>query len=174
MANFIYCGTDPPVGAEGTQQLLIGPFNAIWFPPGGPAIEPAKGDLIWLVWRSASGAMPLLLGRGRVVTTGDGLIRWTNRTLPGVRPAAEALGQGGPGGQKHQTTFPEIAANGALALLAVACPLLDRQLDTLAKAFETEGGFTERLYRVRCEKRSLRPPSNRSTMSTKSTPSIKN
>jgi four helix bundle suffix protein len=54
-------------------------------------------------------------------------------------------------------------------LLAVACSLLDRQLDALAKAFETEGGFTERLYRVRCEKRSLRPPSNRSTESTPST-----
>jgi hypothetical protein len=38
-----------------------------------------------------------------------------------------------------------------------------------AKAFETEGGFTERLYRVRCEKRSLRLPSNGSTTSTPST-----
>ena len=36
--------------------------------------------------------------------------------------------------------------------------LLDRQLAAQATAFETEG-FTERLYRVRSEKRSSRPPS---------------
>jgi len=52
------------------------------------------------------------------------------------------------------STFPEIAANGALALLAVACSLLDRQIASLEKAFEKEGGFTERLYRVRSERRS--------------------
>jgi four helix bundle suffix protein len=68
-----------------------------------------------------------------------------------------------------QSTFPELAANAALVLLAVACSLLDRQLAAQAKAFETEGGFTERLYRVRSEKRSSRPPSTRSTKSTPST-----
>jgi len=47
------------------------------------------------------------------------------------------------------STYPEIAANAALVLIAVARSLLDRQLAALAKAFEQEGGFTERLYRVR-------------------------
>ena len=51
------------------------------------------------------------------------------------------------------STFPEIAANGALALLAVACSLLDRQIATLEKNFVEEGGFTERLYRVRSAQR---------------------
>ncbi len=51
-------------------------------------------------------------------------------------------------------SFPEIAANGALALLAVACSLLDRQIAAQARRFETEGGFTERLYRVRTARRS--------------------
>jgi four helix bundle suffix protein len=51
------------------------------------------------------------------------------------------------------STFAEIAANGALALLAVACSLLDRQIATLEKNFVEEGGFTERLYRVRSERR---------------------
>jgi len=46
-------------------------------------------------------------------------------------------------------TYPEIAANAALTLLAVATALLDRQLAAQAAAFEKEGGFTERLYRVR-------------------------
>ena len=45
--------------------------------------------------------------------------------------------------------FPELAANAALVLIAVACSLLDRQLAPLAVTFEREGGFTERLYRVR-------------------------
>jgi len=34
-------------------------------------------------------------------------------------------------------------------LNAVVSSLLDRQLASLAAAFEREGGFTERLYRVR-------------------------
>jgi four helix bundle suffix protein len=63
-------------------------------------------------------------------------------------------GQSGPGGQKTTATFPELAANAALVLLAVACSLLDRQLAAQASAFETEGGFTERLYRVRSANRS--------------------
>ena len=50
----------------------------------------------------------------------------------------------------------ELAANGALSLLNVCCYLLDRQLAAQASAFEREGGFTERLYRVRSEKRSAR------------------
>ena len=40
-----------------------------------------------------------------------------------------------------------------LALIAVACSLLDRQLAAQAAAFEKEGGFTERLYRVRQQQR---------------------
>jgi len=52
-----------------------------------------------------------------------------------------------------QPTYPEIAANAALTLLAVACSLLDRQLAAQAEAFEKEGGFTERLYRTRSQAR---------------------
>lgn len=72
-------------------------------------------------------------------------------------------GQSGLSGQKQPIAYPELAANVALVLLAVACYLLDRQLSAQAGAFETEGGFTERLYRVRAEKRSF--PSTRSTKS---------
>jgi four helix bundle suffix protein len=50
-------------------------------------------------------------------------------------------------------TYPELAANAALVLINVACALLDRQLAAQAKSFETEGGFTERLYRVRSQNR---------------------
>ncbi len=51
--------------------------------------------------------------------------------------------------ESTMSTFPEIAANGALALIAVASSLLDRQIAALEKAFVDDGGFTERLYRVR-------------------------
>lgn len=45
------------------------------------------------------------------------------------------------------------AATGPATETAVATALLDRQLAAQAAAFEAEGGFTERLYRVRQEKR---------------------
>ena len=69
-------------------------------------------------------------------------------------------GQGGRGGQGNSTTspqkpatYPEIAANGALLLITVAVSLLDRQVAAQAEAFKKEGGFTERLYRVRKQQR---------------------
>ncbi|HYD49599.1 MAG TPA: hypothetical protein VEB21_14685 [Terriglobales bacterium] len=34
-------------------------------------------------------------------------------------------------------------------LLVVVCSLLDRQIDSLARKFEAESGFTERLCRYR-------------------------
>lgn len=56
--------------------------------------------------------------------------------------------------QSTRSIYPEIAANGALALIAVACSLLRRQLASLERAFVQEGGFTERLNRVRTQARS--------------------
>ncbi len=47
------------------------------------------------------------------------------------------------------SSYPEIAANAIRALTIVACSLLDRQIAAQAAAFEREGGFTERLYRIR-------------------------
>ena len=46
-----------------------------------------------------------------------------------------------------------LAANAVLSLLNLCCYLLDRQLDAQAKAFEQEGGFTERLYKKRTQTR---------------------
>ena len=50
-------------------------------------------------------------------------------------------------------SYPEIAANAAHVLIGVACALLDRQIEAQAAAFEREGGFTERLYRIRSGRR---------------------
>ncbi|MDZ4197686.1 MAG: four helix bundle suffix domain-containing protein [Kiritimatiellia bacterium] len=84
----------------------------------------------------------------------------------GVWAVGVKSGQGGPSGQSGrlgdskstvsatstQSTFPEIAANAALALSAVAPALLDRQMQAQAAAFEKDGGFTERLYRIRSQR----------------------
>jgi len=47
----------------------------------------------------------------------------------------------------------QLVANAALSLLNLACYLLDRQVAAQAAAFEKEGGFTERLYKVRSAQR---------------------
>lgn len=93
----------------------------------------------------------------RRCTTADAVAQWVREVHDGLN---------GPDGRHRQNsastpstppTYPEIAANAALTLIAVACSLLDRQIAAQATAFETEGGFTERLYRVR----SSRARSNR-------------
>jgi four helix bundle suffix protein len=109
----------------------------------------------------------------RRCTTADEVAAWVREEH--VRGRGGLSGQSGQkqssttSTKSTQSTFPELAANAALVLLAVSCSLLDRQLAAQATAFETEGGFTERLYRVRSQKRSSRPPSTRSTKSTRST-----
>jgi four helix bundle suffix protein len=64
-----------------------------------------------------------------------------------VKAVSPCYGPGGP------AAYPEISANAILVLITVACSLLDRQVRSLAETFEQEGGFTERMYRVRREKR---------------------
>jgi len=103
----------------------------------------------------------------RRLQSADEVARWVAEV--GKRPGGCGPGGlGGPGGQARPEDststgstkstlstkiYPELAANAALTLLAVACALLDRQVARLAEEFETKGGFTERLYRVRKQKR---------------------
>jgi len=85
-----------------------------------------------------------------------------------VVEAAKKSGLCGPNGQNGRipepstestastlstNIYPELSANAALVLLTVACSLLDRQVERLAQDFEKEGGFTERMYKVRTAKR---------------------
>lgn len=96
--------------------------------------------------------------------TADEVARWVGEV------AKRSNGQNGLGGQGGQTpsvgvstastksmlstkVFPELAANAALVLIAVASSLLDRQMARLAEDFTNNGGFTERLSRVRRRKR---------------------
>jgi len=90
--------------------------------------------------------------------TADDVARWA-RDVKNGQDGSQGQhgphGQGDFGGASTGSTpgYPEIAANGVLALLAVACSLLDRQINAQAAAFEKEGGFTERLYRRRSQSR---------------------
>ena len=52
-----------------------------------------------------------------------------------------------------EKTEAEVAANAAICLIHQANYLLDQQLRALEKDFLNEGGFTERLYRMRSQTR---------------------
>jgi len=47
--------------------------------------------------------------------------------------------------------YAELSANVGQTLCKIALHLLDKQVDSQARAFEKEGGFSERLYKVRKE-----------------------
>jgi four helix bundle suffix protein len=101
----------------------------------------------------------------RRCATADAVAEW-------VREVHGLDGQNGPDGRgggeaasmesmksmkSSQSTYPEIAANAALVLIGVACALLDRQIEAQAAAFIEEGGFTERLHRIRTARRKHGP-----------------
>ncbi|MFH0996706.1 MAG: four helix bundle suffix domain-containing protein [Pseudomonadota bacterium] len=91
--------------------------------------------------------------------TADEVVQWVVEIRSGQYGLDGHSGQNGlstvsiKSTKSTQSTYPEIAANATLALIAVACSLLDRQLAAQAAAFEKEGGFTERLYRTRSQAR---------------------
>jgi four helix bundle suffix protein len=73
---------------------------------------------------------------------------------PQKRPAGSVPVRGG---QCQSVSSAELVANAALSLLNLACYLLDKQIAAQEEAFVEEGGFTERLYRVRSARRNTRP-----------------
>jgi four helix bundle suffix protein len=79
--------------------------------------------------------------RSRKDTDGQGQARTEASSLPAREGPCQPVGSS------------TLVANAALSLLNLCCHLLDRQLAAQATAFETEGGFTERLYRIRQQKR---------------------
>jgi len=83
---------------------------------------------------------------------------WVKEERGRARTARDRQGQRSTslsviGGRCPSLRSAELVANGALSLLNLCCYLLDRQLAAQAGAFEREGGFTERLYRMRQERR---------------------
>ncbi len=97
--------------------------------------------------------------KARRVATVDEFSAWVKEELTrtntdGHRPAWTESEKKSVRVRGSRWRSAELAANGALSLLNVCCYLLDRQLAAQASAFEREGGFTERLYRVRSGRRS--------------------
>jgi four helix bundle suffix protein len=87
--------------------------------------------------------------------TADAVAQWARE----IHEKGGRRGLGGHSGHDNRSTsstYPEIAANGALALIAVTTALLDRQIAAQARTVEREGGFTERLYRTRSATRNNR------------------
>ncbi|MDX9981368.1 MAG: four helix bundle suffix domain-containing protein, partial [Lentisphaeria bacterium] len=82
--------------------------------------------------------------------TADAVAAWVKefaREMPGnSRPNASPTASTS---LPFHPLYAELSANAALTLVTVAGYLLDRHLQALSAAFEREGGFTERLYRVR-------------------------
>ena len=78
---------------------------------------------------------------------------WCREVKNGLSGRDGRGGQSGEGAASMRSmgsvSYAEVAANAAHVLIGVACALLDRQIERLAADFEREGGFTERLYRVR-------------------------
>lgn len=86
---------------------------------------------------------------GRCGQRGQGGQRGRGETGSGSTPSTASM----KSMSSRRSTYAEIAANGVLTLIAVVAPLLDRQIASQMRAFQREGGFTERLYRIRSEKR---------------------
>ena len=79
------------------------------------------------------------------------------QAVPGSVPVRVRPCQSTKSTPDAQPLSPEtLAANAALSLLNLACHLLDRQLAAQAESFLQEGGFTERLHRVRSRQRSFK------------------
>ena len=86
---------------------------------------------------------------------------WVEEEHGRARTNRDSHGQAGPGepsvsvreGPCESVGSSMLVANAALSLLNLCCLLLDRQLAAQAAAFEKEGGFTERLYRIRQRRR---------------------
>ncbi len=108
------------------------------------------------IWAKADPRRTHLVARR--CATADDVARWVKEVRDGLD------GHDGLDGQDPSISsiksissinpsYSEIAANAAHILIGVACALLDRQIAAQAKAFEADGGFTERLYRVRSKNR---------------------
>ncbi|MEN6332775.1 MAG: four helix bundle suffix domain-containing protein [Phycisphaerales bacterium] len=67
------------------------------------------------------------------------------------RPCRSVQTEGNP--PASVPSSPQLVANAALSLLNLSRNLLKNQLAAQAAAFEAEGGFTERLYRLRTQNR---------------------
>lgn len=120
------------------------------WPPGHPALTRFRAlRCATLEQFRAWVADEVRRAKGRGDTDAHGLAQ-----TKGDPPSAGSTVRAGPCSSVSPQSLPAVlAANGALSLLNVCVPLVGRQLDAQAAAFESEGGFTERLYKTRQARR---------------------
>lgn len=87
----------------------------------------------------------------------DDVARWVKALWERERAERIAAPEGPRTARTPQSVkdcaYAEISANVGQTLCKIAIHLLDRQVDSQARTFEKEGGFSERLYKVRKELR---------------------
>lgn len=88
------------------------------------------------VWSTQDARRRALVSRR--CTTADEVVRWVAATAENGSLQAPS-----------RSDYAEVAANAALVLIGVTCALLDRQLRAQIADYEKNGGFTERMTRVR-------------------------
>ncbi len=85
----------------------------------------------------------------------DEVARWIKAVWEREKNERLALPQGEQTARTPRTVqdraFAELSANVGQTLCKIALHLLENQVDSQAKAFEKEGGFSERLYKMRKE-----------------------
>jgi four helix bundle suffix protein len=148
------------------------------WPPGHPALRRFKarrcatlGEVqAWVADErrlARTGKTPH--GQARTVAEGHGQARTGTVGKGPARTGTDSQGQTGGHPSVEVGVGPwasvpgsaHLAANAALSLLNLCCRLVDRQLAAQERAFVEEGGFTERLYRVRSRRRQSSSPPGR-------------
>ncbi len=102
------------------------------------------------IWERNHPFLQALINR-RCQSAGD-VVKWIKESSKEYHPQSTPSTMSTPS-TKSTKIYPELSANAALVLIAVARALLDRQVERLARDFEDKGGFTERLYNTRSSKR---------------------
>ena len=123
--------------------------------PEWPKDDPRRDELVARRCASADevAGWIKLVARRESLGESNGLDGQNGRDGP-----AEEKNASMPSMKSMESIYAALAANAALVLLGVACSLLSRQVAAQAQAFEEQGGFTERLYRIRNDRRRNPPP----------------
>ena len=103
-----------------------------------------RGMVLWP--RDDPRRRQLILARPK---TADAVAAWVKSVHKSPHPSPPSM----KSMKSMKSIYSETAANAVLALIAVACSLLKRQIAVLEAAFEREGGFTERLFKIRHRRR---------------------
>ncbi|GMW00960.1 MAG: hypothetical protein AMXMBFR84_20970 [Candidatus Hydrogenedentota bacterium] len=110
----------------------------------------------YIDWRGRMHDQMVQAARSGVQNIAEGSVASATSKKHGLNRPDEHHGleeAGIPSMKSMPSKYAGPAANAALVLIGAAIALLVRQVQALAAAFEKEGGFKERLYRTRQQRR---------------------